>query len=49
MLNQGDTKIIDIAYALGYEHPGHFSRAFRRVSGMSPKAYREAQPGVYGP
>lgn len=34
------TKIIDIAMASGYENPQHFSRAFRRISGMSPRTYR---------
>ncbi len=28
-----------VAYQLGYSDPGNFSRAFRRDSGMSPRAY----------
>ncbi len=34
------TRIIEVAMASGYESPQNFSRAFRRISGMSPKAYR---------
>jgi AraC-like DNA-binding protein len=33
-------KIIDVAFAAGYEHPQHFARAFRHVAGLSPRAYR---------
>jgi hypothetical protein len=33
-------KIIDVAYSAGYENPQHFSRAFRRISGLSPRSYR---------
>jgi len=30
-----------IAYRLGYAEPGHFTRAFRRAGGVSPRRYRE--------
>lgn len=36
-----DSKIIDIAYASGYTDPAHFSRAFRRMSGTTPRQFRE--------
>jgi AraC-like DNA-binding protein len=40
-------KIIDVAFAAGYEHPQHFARAFRQVAGVSPRAWRRQllEPG----
>jgi AraC-like DNA-binding protein len=43
MLINSNLKIIDIAYNLGYQDPSHFSRAFRRISGVSPRDFRLAQ------
>lgn len=40
LLSKSDTKIIDVAYAVGYEDPSHFSRAFRRLAGITPRKYR---------
>jgi AraC-like DNA-binding protein len=40
LLKKSDTKIIDVAYAVGYEDPSHFARAFRRVTGITPRQYR---------
>jgi AraC-like DNA-binding protein len=40
LLSNSDTKIIDVAYAVGYEDPSHFSRAFRRLAGKTPREYR---------
>jgi AraC-like DNA-binding protein len=34
-------KIIDVAIATGYADPAHFARAFRRVTGVSPREFRE--------
>lgn len=33
--------ISQVAYGLGYEDPAHFSRVFRRSTGLSPTAFRE--------
>lgn len=33
--------VSQIAYALGYQDPAHFSRVFSRVTGLSPRAFRK--------
>lgn len=40
LLNDDSVAITEIAYELGYSNVAHFSRAFRRITGMSPRAYR---------
>jgi AraC-like DNA-binding protein len=40
LLGDPGSKIIDVAYAVGYQDPSHFSRAFRRFAGTSPREYR---------
>lgn len=40
MLADGDIKIGEVAFAAGYQNPSHFSRAFRRLAGLSPIEYR---------
>jgi AraC-like DNA-binding protein len=42
LLEEPDSKIIDAAAAVGYSDPSHFSRAFRRVGGVTPRQYRDA-------
>jgi len=39
-LNDTDDRVATIAAALGYKDPSHFSRAFRRWSGVRPSEYR---------
>ncbi len=39
MLKDRTMRIIDIAYELGYKDPSHFTRAFKRWTGKSPKVY----------
>ena len=39
LLGKEESKIIDISYAVGYTDPSHFTRAFRRVHGVTPKEY----------
>jgi AraC-like DNA-binding protein len=43
MLNEFDTSLSDIAAELGYRQSTHFSRAFRRVCGVSPSLYRSRE------
>jgi AraC-like DNA-binding protein len=38
-VRQGHRTITDIAFLLGYSDLSHFTRAFRRWTGMTPKAY----------
>jgi AraC-like DNA-binding protein len=41
MLQEPDTTVTDVARLLGYSDPTHFARAFRRIAGVSPRAYRK--------
>lgn len=40
LLTDSDLNIADIALAAGYENAPHFSRAFKRLMGMTPRDYR---------
>ena len=40
MLRDPAIKVADVANQLGYSDAAHFSRAFRRVAGISPREYR---------
>lgn len=37
--------IKDISFAVGYDNPLHFSRAFKNVYGVSPRQWRQTGPG----
>lgn len=41
LLEDLDAKIIDVAMTSGYENPRHFTRAFRRFTGVTPTAFRQ--------
>ncbi|PQZ27078.1 AraC family transcriptional regulator [Ochrobactrum vermis] len=41
LLRDSHSKIIDIAFASGYSDPAHFTRAFRRICGVTPRQFRE--------
>jgi AraC-like DNA-binding protein len=40
MLTNSGRKIGDVARALGYTDPGHFARAFRCWTGLTPREFR---------
>lgn len=42
MLTHSDKHINEIAYALGYQYPQYFSRAFKKAVGCTPNQYRIA-------
>jgi AraC family transcriptional regulator, dual regulator of chb operon len=44
LLLQSDAKVIDIAYACGFENLGYFHRVFRRLSGCTPRRWRLRHP-----
>ena len=41
MLQDRDRNITDISQVLGYSDPTHFTRAFRRIAGVTPRVYRQ--------
>lgn len=40
-----DKKRYEVAYAVGYESPEHFSRMFKRVLGLTPAEFRKQARG----
>lgn len=42
MLQDPEIRVTDVAHTLGYTDASHFSRAFRRIAGVSPKQYRQS-------
>jgi AraC-like DNA-binding protein len=41
LLRNTESRIIDVAFSSGYADPAHFARAFRRISGCTPREFRE--------
>jgi AraC-like DNA-binding protein len=41
LLRDPETRVIDAAIAVGYDDPSHFTRAFKRLAGISPNQYRK--------
>lgn len=42
MLTESSKNITEIAYALGYQYPQYFTRAFKNLEGCTPNEYRAA-------
>ncbi len=42
LLKRSQATIVEIAMAVGYNNLSHFNRYFRRIVGMSPRDYRQA-------
>jgi len=42
LLSNPTARVTDVAFDTGYTDPSHFSRAFRRMSGLSPREFRAA-------
>jgi AraC-like DNA-binding protein len=42
LMADSSLRITDIALAVGYDNPQHLSRLFRRITGLTPRAYRQA-------
>jgi AraC-like DNA-binding protein len=48
LLRDTNAKIIDIAFSSGYTDPAHFTRAFRRFSGVTPREFRGKREAAIG-
>ena len=46
LLDNPGAKVIEVAMASGYESPQHFTRAFRRFTGVTPTTYRRLMAGA---
>lgn len=46
LLEDSDLTVGEVAEALGYRDPAHFSRAFQRVVGLYPTVYRDRLRGL---
>jgi len=49
LLQATDLPISEIARRVGYSHPAHFAKAFRRHHGVSASGLRRARPGHHTP
>lgn len=43
LLAEGRLGVAEIAYRLGYDDPGHFTRVFRKITGTTPTAFLAAR------
>ena len=45
MLLESDQSVSDVARTLGYSDPAHFTRAFHRWTGLTPRGFRRRDGG----
>ncbi|MEM7714642.1 MAG: AraC family transcriptional regulator, partial [Cyanobacteria bacterium P01_A01_bin.68] len=43
LLHQNKLSIAEISYQLGFTSQSHFTTAFRKITGITPKCYRDNQ------
>ncbi len=43
LLQEGDTKLFEVAKSVGYDSDAAFSKAFKRVLGVAPRKYRRGE------
>ena len=41
-LREGDARMSDVAFAVGYHEPHYFSYLFKKITGMTPSDYRRS-------
>ena len=46
LLTDGTAKVAAVALEVGYDSEAAFSRAFKKIAGVSPMAWRRAQAGT---
>ena len=48
LLRESDAAVTDVSECVGYQHPQHFIRAYRRWAGVTPGRHRESLSGPLG-
>jgi YesN/AraC family two-component response regulator len=43
LVSSPDTSVTELAEKLGYKNPYHFIRQFKKITGITPGAYRNKQ------
>lgn len=48
LLLRSDSRITEVAYECGFNDSNYFSRQFKKISGLSPRAFRTRTPAALG-
>lgn len=48
LLRQENSRVYEVSMLMGYTDPYYFSRIFRKITGMSPREYKNSSIGNYG-